>query len=1002
MSGKDNNNDDAYIVFVQLQGLQRFTLQSGWVQMQARSDENFGDLLRSTLAELHKNGVLDESQMVDIGCLPCLASHYPTKATNVTDRVACTLQSTCAALPLAGNHHVRYSFNSFRTLEKLQAPPPKKKDPFATLMQAQQQHFFPDKYASPEDGKSALSFNLKLFNFVVDCLTARDCSVACEHTITAKKLALAMRDVLHTLASTKIPKSRLPEIFRHSLKPFEDRHRNSQQGLEKSLHSLRDAIISAHPFLNTSRWKLFATEVGALQGVLMDQIDKMKNDSIKNQERQKIVGNLYIERLADVEIVDSSKVVASKYLPVKASLRAAGNYVHLLVQAADIDKWDPSASITESPEAARKRHQRFRDHIQFSFPIGKYLFKPGGSLPCMLIIWKLASDRSDWSETSNRDLHIRVLDSLPRYHTRAVYLECQAKYGDLLGPGATSGILRAICRHLINDSTAPRDKEMEERMLRYVAECGDPDFWPDLRAAVNGGEEQYQTFFRVAEEVVGELTGATAYRHGEQRVLSSGHSELVSTSNPSLVSVPAFIKKVEERLLENEATQDADIPSIELVRLAFSPQYPHRKMAAKYRPRFELSRAITKATMRKENQDSHYNAKLNKMLNQFIIEFNSRLADELLDPIPSPTPDNQLVFSKAMTKVSVDDKAAVPIGEPGYPVRTNVRKLSASIIAEKDRNKATAGDHDWHKANVVPSMALFICTPEETQQSWRVGRVTCSLKDRATEHSTAMRHSVELVTQVNLLVAEDDANVAMANHNGKSPETMPENTSMPFMMALRADGGSDRNPKHAAVVIGSLNTFLALDLDVLLVLVTAADISHVNEVEGVMPTVNLGLQNQAFERKPMSQQCEEQFKHANSGKMIRQLIAKQPTEEAREACENAWRESVNAPRRAIESLLSQSVYTQHAVQMFDPASDLAVNEAFTYLMDKVDPKIDPKITTWAGVRKQNPDLCKYVESHVTIERYHLEIKKCGDDDCKTCRTVSIMVGSNFCSVLCKI
>jgi hypothetical protein len=218
VSGKENDNDNGTIVFVQLHGLHRFTRQSGWVQMQASSDDNFGDLLQSTLAELHENGVLDESQMVDIGCLPCQASHCPTKATSGTDRVACKLQSTCAASSLAGNHHVRFSFNSCGTLERLQAPP--KKTPLATLIQAQQQRFFPHKCALPEEGKSALSFNLELFNFVVDCLAERSCSGAGERTIAAKKLALALRDVLHTLSSTKTPKSRIPLIFCHSLKPF--------------------------------------------------------------------------------------------------------------------------------------------------------------------------------------------------------------------------------------------------------------------------------------------------------------------------------------------------------------------------------------------------------------------------------------------------------------------------------------------------------------------------------------------------------------------------------------------------------------------------------------------------------------------------------------------------------------------------------------------------------------------------------------------------------------
>ena len=45
-----------------------------------------------------------------------------------------------------------------------------------------------------------------------------------------------------------------------------------------------------------------------------------------------------------------------------------------------------------------------------------------------------------------------------------------------------------------------------------------------------------------------------------------------------------------------------------------------------------------------------------------------------------------------MTNVSVKDKAAVPIGEcASYPVQMNIRKLSASNIAQHDHNKATAG-----------------------------------------------------------------------------------------------------------------------------------------------------------------------------------------------------------------------------------------------------------------------------------------------------------------------
>ena len=64
---------------------------------------------------------------------------------------------------------------------------------------------------------------------------------------------------------------------------------------------------------------------------------------------------------------------------------------------------------------------------------------------------------------------------------------------------------------------------------------------------------------------------------------------------------------------------------------------------------------------------------------------------------------------------------------------------------------------------------------------------------------------------------------------------------MPYSFLIRSDGGTDRNPKNANVQIGCTNFFLQNDIDFVIYLITAADISHVNEVEGVMPIANLVL-----------------------------------------------------------------------------------------------------------------------------------------------------------------
>ena len=124
--------------------------------------------------------------------------------------------------------------------------------------------------------------------------------------------------------------------------------------MEKSLCSLRSAGASARPFLSALRWKALGKEIGALQGASKEQVDKMKNEFVKTQERHKRINNNCTDRLADVEIVDSAKTVASRRAPVMGLLRKTKKCVHLLVRVADTDKWDQSASRSESAEAAQK------------------------------------------------------------------------------------------------------------------------------------------------------------------------------------------------------------------------------------------------------------------------------------------------------------------------------------------------------------------------------------------------------------------------------------------------------------------------------------------------------------------------------------------------------------------------------------------------------------------------------------------------------------------------
>jgi hypothetical protein len=285
--------------------------------------------------------------------------------------------------------------------------------------------------------------------------------------------------------------------------------------------------------------------------------------------------------------------------------------------------------------------------------------------------------------------------------------------------------------------------------------------------------------------------------------------------------------------------------------------------------------------MRKENINGRWVNKQNIYGNTFIVELNALLykATGTLRPALG----NGLVMSKGATMVLVDDMEAVSVGEPGFPCQSNTRKMYASILADADVGKASIGDHNFHRASVRPSMTLFMTTPLVSRNSWQTGKVTCSSKDCATQRSSPMQHSLEFVEQCRKQVECDDQILST------NPSPL-ENTYMPFVLVQRSDGGADRNPKNASVIVALIHTFLQLNLDALVVRLTAADISYVNnKVEGVMPVANLAHQNQAFERKQMIVVHEKLFKNANLGAQVREIIKKQaPPEEA----QKAWRASM--------------------------------------------------------------------------------------------------------------
>jgi hypothetical protein len=160
-------------------------------------------------------------------------------------------------------------------------------------------------------------------------------------------------------------------------------------------------------------------------------------------------------------------------------------------------------------------------------------------------------------------------------------------------------------------------------------------------------------------------------------------------------------------------------------------------------------------------------------------------------------------------------------------------------------------------------------------------------------------------------------------------------------------------------------------------------VSHVNEVEGVMPVANVVLQNQAYARQCMGPNFEAIFRPASTAKKIRSTIEKEGLLGL-----TAWRDSLMPVRKEIESRFKKMSYSGKGVLVLEPADDEDISHAWDEMKKRIDPTLDEKNATWAFVRKNNAAFCSFVDSHILVERYHIEIRKCNNQmTCTVCSKV---------------
>lgn len=233
-------------------------------------------------------------------------------------------------------------------------------------------------------------------------------------------------------------------------------------------------------------------------------------------------------------------------------------------------------------------------------------------------------------------------------------------------------------RSPVSDCSGPSnesEREVDERVAEEELDV--PEIMYDLQI-LNGNvkSSKYNPFWDKLALYLEELTPVV----DERRHSDTPHMSVA-------VSLRHSRDLVKERL-EKKYPADEDkqqCPSLEWIRLQFWPPNPYSSTALQHTSRFKLRFGVQVRQLSRSHPDSKYVSVLLKYLKSFTVKFHH-----------------------LTTYVSINDKAIIPLGEPGLPISTGVRGHNRSIVPLQRESASVALDHNFHVHGIVPSV-LFFC-----------------------------------------------------------------------------------------------------------------------------------------------------------------------------------------------------------------------------------------------------------------------------------------------------
>ena len=375
----------------------------------------------------------------------------------------------------------------------------------------------------------------------------------------------------------------------------------------------------------------------------------------------------------------------------------------------------------------------------------------------------------------------------------------------------------------------------------------DPSTIDDLCTLNTGAASSYDRFWEECDKYLHDKTAVDDRRHDS--VTHLAHA----------VSVRDFVEQVKRR-----CPSDTLVPSVEWVRLQFWPKTPSAKVALHYTGRLRVRFKVQQRQWRRSHIDSHYAAASFR----YMREYSLQLKDYCLF-------------------VCLDDKHKIKIGECDFPVASAERGRRVIVNNEQI---FTAGDHDFTKFGIIPSVIFIVDIPDTITDSWYTGDIFVGLKNSVFEPSSPIRHTCELYQ-------------VLRSVSFSSP-----------VLFVYTDGGPDHRITYVSVQLSLICLFLKLDLDFLCAGRTAPYHSWKNPVERVMSLLNLGLQCVALARDEMSEEYEKEAAKCNNLTELRRIAVRKP------GIESAVKDSLSRVKVLLSNIFMRLQWKDKYVHMFNSAT----------------------------------------------------------------------------------